>query len=421
MSRSCLRSKFVGKLIPDMLAAQGLRAIPRGVWALGFVSMFMDISSEMIHSLLPIFLVSVLGAGATAVGALEGIAEGAVLATKMGSGVFSDWFGRRKALALAGYGMAALSKPLFPLADSFAVIVAARLIDRAGKGIRGAPRDALIAGLTPAQARGASYGLRQSLDSVGAVGGPLAASALMLMSGGNFRFVFWIAVLPAFLSLAVLAVFVQEPPTPLQPRTAREQLGWRAFSEFPPAFWRAVAIGAILTLARFSEAFLVLRAVDLGMKSAYVPLVMVAMNAVYAASAYPAGQLSDRVDRRLLLAASAAVLVCADLLLASAAGVACLMAGIALWGLSLGLSQGILAALVANAAPAPRRGTAFGLFYLVSGVALFISSVAAGALWDRIGPPATFYAGAGLAGLGLAGLLWQLGARPESSGPAAAG
>jgi MFS family permease len=407
--------KVVSELNPNARTAQGLRAVPRGVWALGFVSMFMDISSEMIHSLLPIFLVSVLGAGATAVGALEGIAEATVLVTKMFSGFLSDWLGKRKFLALVGYGMAALTKPLFPLAGSYFVVLVARLIDRVGKGVREAPRDALIADLVPGPNRGASYGLRQSLDTVGAVGGPLAASFLMLTSGGSFRYVFWIAVLPAFLAFVVLAVFVHdEPYTPSKPPMLGRPLGWQAFRDFRSAFWSVVGIGAIFTLARFSEAFLVLRAGNLGLKTAYVPLVMVVMNVVYAASAYPAGRLSDQVDRRLLLAVSAAVLATADVLLAAATGVVWLIGGIALWGLSLGLSQGLFAALLANAAPVDRRGTAFGLFNLVNGGALLISGVVAGELWDQIGPPAPFYAGAGVAGLALLGLIWQMRAGLQS-------
>jgi MFS family permease len=404
----------------DTQTAVGVHAIPRSVWALGFVSMFMDISSEMIHSLLPIFLMSVLGAGATAVGILEGVAEATVLVIKIFSGVLSDWLGKRKALALVGYGIAALTKPLFPLAGSYSVVFAARLIDRIGKGVRDAPRDALIADLVPEPLRGASYGLRQSLDTLGAVGGPLAASFLMLTSGGSFRFVFWAAVPPALVSLAILALFVREPSTSSKPPVLGVRLGWPAFGVFPPAFWSVVTIGAILTLARFSEAFLVLRAAGLGLQNSYVPLVMVVMNLVYAASAYPAGWLSDRIDRRLLLAVSAAVLVAADMLLAAATGVTWLIGGIALWGLSLGLSQGLLAALIASAAPAERRGTAFGLFNLVSGIALLVSSVVAGELWDRIGAPATFYTSAGFAGLALLGLLQQIQVRPKSSVPPAA-
>lgn len=387
--------------------SDGGQAIPRGVWALGVVSLFMDLSSEMIHSLLPIFLVSVLGASATAVGVLEGFAEALVLLVKMVSGTLSDWLGKRKALALAGYGLAALTKPLFPLADSFAVVFIARALDRIGKGIRGAPRDALVADLTPAPLRGASFGLRQSLDTVGALAGPLAASLLMVASGGAFRLVFWIAVLPAVLSVVVLAVLVREPEGAPLAREMRPRLTWSALRRFTRAFWGVVAIGGVLTLARFSEAFLVLRAQGLGLGVDYVPLVLVVMNLVYAASAYPAGWLSDRVERRSVLAAGTLALVVADIVLGVASGAGGLIAGVALWGLHMGLSQGLLTALVADAAPADGRGTAFGLFNLVSGVVLLAASVIAGALWDRVGAPATFYAGASFAALAFLGLVAQ--------------
>jgi MFS family permease len=403
----------VSKPTQHQQTAVGEHAIPRGMWALGFVSMFMDISSEMIHSLLPVFLVTVLGAGATAVGILEGTAEATVLIIKIFSGVLSDWLGKRKALAVAGYGLAALTKPFFPLAGSYGLVFAARMVDRVGKGIRDAPRDALIADLVPERLRGASYGLRQSLDTIGAVGGPLVASFLMLATGGNFRFVFWAAVAPALLSVTVLWRFVREPSAPrILPERSGEQ-GRSVLASFPKSFWLMVAIGAIFTLARSSEAFLVLRAAGLGVRNAYVPLVMVVMNVVYAASAYPAGRYSDRTDRRLLLAASAAVLVTADVLLSTATGFPALIAGVALWGLSLGLSQGLLAALVASAAPAERRGTAFGLFNLVSGTALLISSVLAGELWDHFRAPAAFYASAGFAVVALLGILQHIWARPR--------
>ncbi len=387
--------------------SDGVQTIPRGVWALGVVSLLMDLSSEMIHSLLPIFLVSVLGASATAVGILEGVAEALVLVVKMVSGTLSDWLGKRKALALAGYGLAALTKPLFPLADSFAVVFIARALDRIGKGIRGAPRDALVTDLTPAPLRGASFGLRQSLDTLGALAGPLAASLLMVASGGSFRLVFWIAVLPAVLSVVVLAVLVREPEGAPLAREMRPRLAWSELRRFTRAFWGVVAIGGVLTLARFSEAFLVLRAQGLGLGVDYVPLVLVVMNLVYAASAYPAGRLSDRVERRSVLAAGTLALVVADIVLGVASGAGGLIAGVALWGLHMGLSQGLLAALVADAAPEDRRGTAFGLFNLVSGVVLLAASVIAGVLWDRIGAPATFYAGASFAALAFLGLVAQ--------------
>jgi MFS family permease len=382
--------------------------IPSGIWALGFVSMFMDISSEMIHSLLPVFLVSALGASATQVGLLEGFAEGTVNLSKIVSGAVSDWLGKRKLLALIGYGIAALTKPFFPLANSFGVVLAARLTDRVGKGIRGAPRDALVAELSPPEVRGASYGLRQSLDTVGAFTGPLAAVGLMLVFGGNFRRVFWAAVLPAFVSVALLALFVHEPADPAKQEKTRAPLHWQEVRDFSPAFWSVVVVGAIFTLARFSEAFLILRAGGLGVGNDYVPFVLVVMNMVYAASSYPVGHLSDRVDRRWMLAVGGAALIAADVVLAQAAGVAGLIVGVVLWGLHMGFSQGLLAALVADAAPEERRGTAFGLFNLVSGIVLLAASVLAGTLWDRIGAPATFYAGAGFASLGLVALLLQI-------------
>ena len=384
-----------------------LAAVPRDVWALGFVSLFMDASSEMIHSLLPLFLVSVLGASATAVGFLEGTAESIVFITKLFSGAISDWTGKRKPLALAGYGMAALTKPLFPIANSYATVFVARILDRIGKGIRGAPRDALITDISPKELRGASFGLRQSLDTTGAFLGPLSATAIMVLSGGNFRLVFWIAVAPAIVCVATLLFWVHEPPD-LQRASPRPPIHWRELRFFGPAFWWITVIGAVLTLARFSEAFLVLRAQALGLAAAYVPLAMVLMNVVSAAASYPFGKLSDRIDRRIVLSGGTAVLICADVVLARAAGIPALLVGIAAWGLHYGIIQGLLSAMIADAAPAERRGTAFGLFNVVSGGVLLLSSVVAGELWDRIGAPATFYAGAAFATLALIGLAVQI-------------
>jgi MFS family permease len=394
---------------------RGFRSIPRDIWALGFVSMFMDISSEMIHSLLPVFLVSVLGVSATGLGLLEGVAEGTVNVIKIFSGALSDWLGKRKALAVVGYGMAALTKPLFPLANSFSLVFFARLVDRIGKGVRGAPRDALVADLAPERVRGAAYGLRQSLDTIGAFCGPLAAIGLMLAFKGEFRKVFWLAVLPAFVSVVLLVLSVHEPPDSQKPLRTRPGFRWQQLRQFSASFWFVVAIGAVFTLARFSEAFLVLRASNLGLGNPYVPLVLVAMNAVYAASSYPAGHISDRVDRRLVLAAGGIALIVADLFLATATGITGLAVGICFWGLHMGLSQGLMAALVADAAPADRRGNAFGVFSLASGIILLAASIVAGELWDRIGARATFFAGAIFALLGVLGLVSQISAAPTTA------
>ncbi|WP_376717671.1 MFS transporter [Labrys neptuniae] len=368
--------------------------IPAGIWALGFVSLLMDVSSEMIHAVLPVYMVTVLGASTLAVGLIEGIAEATASITKVFSGALSDWLGKRKFLAALGYGLAALTKPVFPLANSIDWLVAARFIDRIGKGIRGAPRDALVADLAPPHLRGASFGLRQSLDTIGAFAGPLLAIGLMWLTANHFQAVFWIAVVPAFLSVGLLLVAVKEPERPQDLRRVRMPLRRDEVRRLGTAYWWVVAVAAIFTLARFSEAFLVLRAQSAGLPLALVPIVLVIMAFAYSLSAYPAGILSDRMDRVAILAIGLVLLVVADLVLAFASGVMGVCLGVALWGLHMGFTQGLLATLIAEAAPAELRGTAFGLFNLVTGLALLVASVIAGALWDLAGPQATFLAGA---------------------------
>ncbi|MDB5049453.1 MAG: major facilitator superfamily 1 [Fibrobacteres bacterium] len=379
------------------------KAIPRTVWTLGFVSLFMDVSSEMVHSLLPLFLITVLGTTATRVGFIEGIAEGTALIVKIFSGALSDWFRNRKALAVLGYGLGAASKPLFALAATANLVFAARLVDRVGKGIRGAPRDALIADVTSPEIRGAAYGLRQSLDTVGALLGPVLALVLMKTTGGNFRMVFWLAAAPGFLAVALLAGGVREPrhPDAGKPRTsgkARAPILIADLKRLGEAFWLVVTLGTILSLARFSEAFLLMRGQSAGLAAADAPLLMVAMNVVYFATAYPVGYLSDKVGRGGLLAAGIIALVIADLTLAAARGPWMAGAGAAVWGLQMGLTQGIFSAMVAGAAPPALRGTAFGLFNLAGGIATIAASLLAGSVWDRIGAPATFEIGACIAG-----------------------
>ena len=379
--------------------------IPRGVWILGFVSLLMDISSEMIHSLLPLYLTVGLGASALAVGFIEGVAEASALIVKVFSGTLSDRLRKRKSIVAFGYGLAAISKPLFALATGPVLVFAARFIDRIGKGIRGAPRDALIADLTPEEIRGAAFGLRQSLDTVGGFAGPLLATALMLAWSDNFRAVFWVAVIPAALSFLLIVLAVREPaPAQPEPRPDGQpvRLDRHTLRALGPAFWGVSAAGAALTLARFSEAFLILRADTLGLEMAYAPLVLVTMNLVYTVVAYPAGRLADRIGPRAPLFAGIACLVGADIVLALANGLAALAAGTVLWGLHMGVTQGLLSAMVAHAAPAQLRGTAFGFFSLASGAAMLAASVLAGALWHYVGPEATFWAGAALAALSFA-------------------
>src|SRR5258706_9207278 len=387
-------------------------AIPRGVWILGFVSLLMDVSSEMIHSLLPLYLTVGLGASALVVGVIEGVAEATALVVKVFSGALSDRLRNRKWITAAGYGIAALSKPLFPLATEPLLVFGARFLDRIGKGIRGAPRDALIADLTPDKVRGAAFGLRQALDTVGAFAGPLLAMALMLLWNDDFRAVFWVAAVPAMLSFVLIVVAVKEPekksPSPRGPSGAGlkaegggagsdVKLNRATLRALGATFWGVAIAGAALTLARFSEAFLILRSQNLGLEVAYAPLVLVAMNVVYAAVAYPAGKLGDRIAPRRLLYTGIGCLVAADIVLALASGLTALAAGVALWGLHMGLTQGVLSAMVAHASPAHLRGAAFGVFNLASGLALLGAGALAGALWQYVGPEATFCAGAALA------------------------
>ena len=371
------------------------RNLPRAVWALGLTSLLMDTSSELIHGLLPIFLVVTLSASATALGVVEGIAEATAQITRVFSGWLSDVLGRRKALTVAGYGLAAVTKPLFPLANSIELVLLARFLDRIGKGIRGAPRDALVADLTPADKRGAAFGLRQSLDTVGATLGPAAAIGLMYLFNDDIRTVLWFAVIPAVLAVIVLMVGVKEPAH--AEAKARAPLHPREIKQLGSAYWLVIVAGAVFTLARFSEAFLVIRARDQGLALAWAPAVIAVMSLVYAASAYPAGRLQDRIGARPLLLCGLLVLIAADLVLAFGSTLVAIFLGIGLWGLHMGLTQGVLAALISATAPDRLRGTGFGLFGLITGLAALVASVLAGLLWDRIGAQATFLAGAAFA------------------------
>lgn len=380
--------------------------IPRTIWALGFVSLFMDLSSELVHSLLPVFLVTTLGASALAVGVIEGIAESTAMLVKIFSGAISDFIGRRKGLLLLGYGLAALTKPLFPLAYSVEVVFTARFLDRIGKGIRGAPRDALIADVSPPEIRGACFGLRQSMDTVGAVLGPALAIVLMLWLA-DIQLVLWFAVIPAVVAVVLIVTGVKEPTHLPSEHKFRSPIHWRVLHDFSSGYWWVVITGGVFTLARFSEAFLVLRAQQTGLSTTWTPLVMVVMALFYTLSAYPAGWLSDRISRTKLLCLGMGLLVMADLVLAQSGSVITMMLGVVLWGLHMGFSQGILASLVADKAPTELKGTAFGIFNLVSGICMLIASVLAGWLWQSIGSDSTFLTGALLAATALFLLLFK--------------
>lgn len=380
---------------PDTSAIEKT-VIPRAVWLLGFVSLFMDLSSELVHALLPVYLVTTMGMSVAALGVLEGAAEATAMIVKVFSGAISDWLGCRKGLLLLGYGLSALTKPLFPLAGTPAVVVTARVLDRVGKGIRGAPRDALVADVAPPEIRGACFGLRQSMDTIGAFLGPTLAIALMLWLADHIQTVLWFAVVPAFIAIGLIAFGIREPNrTPVQ-RTFRSPLHWRALRVFPARYWFVLTIGATFTLAHFSEAFLVLRAQQTGLDVAWIPGVLVVMSFAYSLSAYPVGILSDRLDRRPLLAAGMVLLIAADLLLGIGRSISSMFLGVGVWGLHMGFTQGILAAMVSETSPATLRGTAFGVFNLACGVCMLLASAIAGGLWGRFGASTTFLASAAL-------------------------
>ena len=382
-----------------------VRGLPREIWALGIVSMFMDISSELVHSLLPIFMSTVLGVSMVTIGMVEGIAEATASITKVFSGMLSDYFHKRKPLLLLGYGLSAITKPLFPLADSIGWVFAARFVDRIGKGIRGAPRDALVADITQPAMRGAAYGMRQALDSVGAFVGPLLAVAFMAWFADDIRGVLWVAVVPAILAVGWLTIGVHEPVETRTPESKRAKSAFAGARQLHLRFWLVVLLGALFTLARFSDAFLVLRAQSVGLAMGYVPVIMIVMNVVYSAAAYPAGAAADHVSPRMLLVFGLAILILADLVLAAASTAWHVLSGALLWGLHMAFTQGLLSKLVADTAPPELRGTAFGILNLVSGVALLLASIVAGMLWNLVGPPATFIAGAVFALVAALGIL----------------
>ena len=361
------------------------------VWALGLTSLFMDISSEMIHSLLPIVLVVGLGTSGAYLGLIEGVAEATACIVKVFSGALSDYFGRRKPLALLGYGMAALTKPLFPLASSAGTVFLARFVDRVGKGIRGAPRDALVADVTPPEQRGAAFGLRQTLDTVGAFAGPVLAMLFAAVFAGALRTVLWIAVLPAFVSVVVLWVGVREPQREHEtcnPSKSRVEL---RVGEMPPGFWVVSTVASVFMLARFSEAFLVLVGMHGGLKPALTPLVLVAMNALpTCCRPIPSGSCPNLMPKENLLVVGCGILAVANGILAVASNPVLLIIGALLWGLHMGFTEGVFAAMVANSAPKDLRGSAFGIFNMLRGLVLLAASVVAGLLWDRFGSEATF-------------------------------
>ncbi|MGR9074262.1 MAG: MFS transporter [Gammaproteobacteria bacterium] len=401
-----------GRTESTVYARGSYRALPKSIWVLGMGSMFMDISSELVHSLLPIFMATVLGASMVTIGVIEGVAEATAAITKVFSGAISDYFRKRKFLVVLGYGLSAATKPVFPLATTIEWVFGARFVDRIGKGIRGAPRDALVADIVPQTLRGAAYGLRQALDSVGAFLGPLFALVFMIRFANDIKSVLWLASVPAFIAVLLLIVAVREPEPGEHAADIGSRLTLADARRLPLRYWLVVGLGAVFTLARFSEAFLILRAQDVGLALAYVPAIMIVMNFVYAAFAYPAGAMADRISARTLLVFGLGMLVAADAVMAIADSPGIAFIGAAFWGLHMAFTQGLLSKLVADTAPEALRGTAFGVFNLVTGGALLLASVIAGSLWSVYGAPATFVAGASFAAIAAIGMLFY---RPKAS------
>ena len=377
-----------------------LARLPRNVWILGFVSLLMDLSSEIYHALLPVFVTVTLGLPAVALGAIDGLAEATANFAKLVSGRLSDRSMRRKPWIMAGYGLAALSKPLFPLAQGAAELMGARFADRIGKGIRGSPRDAMIADETPPEIRGRAFGLRQALDTAGALLAPIAAIVLMWLLADNIRAVYWIAILPAFFSFLLAWLALREPE--VRSDTLRTAPLLRGFRDLNRATRRLLAVGFLFTLARFSESFLILKGLEIGLSETLSPLTLVLFNLAYTLLAYPAGALSDRMSPKSILMAGMAVLVGADLILAWTKDYAGLSIGVLLWGAHMALTQGVFARMIADSAPGHLRATSFGAFWFVTGIATLLASLAAGLLWDREGSEATFLAGAFAAAVALA-------------------
>ena len=384
--------------------------LPRNVWTLGFVSLLMDLSSEIYHSLLPAFITIVLGLPATAVGAIDGVAEVTANFAKLASGRLSDRSLKRKPWVVAGYGLAALSKPLFPLATSAPAVMIARFADRVGKGIRGSPRDAMIADETPPEIRGQAFGLRQALDTAGALLAPLAAVGLMALFMSNIRMVFWVATIPAACSFLLAWLVLREPQQQNAP--LKRSPFFAGFRELNRPTRRLLAVGFLFMLARFSEAFLILKGIEVGLSEALSPLTLALFNLAYVVLAYPAGALSDRTSPKAILAAGMLALIAGNLILAWSGSYAGLIIGVSLWGAHMALTQGIFSRMIADSAPEHLRATSFGAFWFVSGIASLLASLAAGLLWDRDGSSATFIASAVVAIVAMA-MLSLLGDLPK--------
>ncbi len=379
------------------------RFIPKTVWAVGFVTLLMNVSTIIIFSLSPLYLTSVLGISMISLGILEGAVEASSWFTRIFAGVFSDYFHRRKPFLFAAYSLAASSRLIFPLVPSAGWIFFARFVDRVSNGIQATPREALIGDVAPIDLKGACYGLRQTLGMFGSFAGAFMLMFLMHWSNANFELAFWAAVIPPFFALLILAKFVRDPiALKIKNKPARKIFHLPHISDLTFNYWRVVIIASIFMLSNYSGAFMILQATNAGLSTCEVPLVMVIQNIMAFASAFPAGWLSDRIGRRILLGVGFSITVGANLLLACTTTKLCVLGGVALWGLQLGINQSLLVAKVADTAPEELRGTAFGLYYFSIGVALFISNYVAGWLSTKYGSEMIFYVSAGVAAFAVA-------------------
>ncbi len=398
---------------PSVQSKKRLKNIHRNVWILGLVSLFTDFGTKAIQSILPLFLVSVLGANVSIIGLIEGIAESTASILKLFSGALSDYWGRRKELAILGYGLSTAIIPLFALANSPLWVLVARFGDRLGKGIRVAPRNALVADVTPIEQRGAAYGLRQTLDTIGAFSGPLVATIILLISGQNFRLVFWVALVSGIISVCLLVKGIRETPSSKEKRSKLIQ--WDTFQQLGRNYWVLVLAATLFNLGHFSDAFLLLKAQHIGIANAWIPLSMIVMNFSYMLSAYPLGLLSDRMGRKQLLVVAFWLFSLVYLGFAWVQQPQQIWGLFALYGVYLGMSQGILLALVADVTPSELRGTGFGVINLVIGIILLPANLLAGFVWETANPQIPFLLGSFLAIL--ASFILLLGVRQRNMIP----
>jgi len=378
-----------------------IQGISRNVFVLSLVSLCTDVSSEMIYPLVPLFLTGVLGAPATVVGLIEGLAEATANVLKLVSGRVTDRRGGRRAWVFAGYGLSALAKPLLALATIWPLVLLARLVDRVGKGTRGTPRDALIAASSDPARRGRAFGFHRSVDTVGAVIGPLAGVGLLAVTGQNFRLVFLLAALPAIIGVSLIGR-VREPALPVAPvATGGAQPPAFTYRTAPRPYRTFLGIGLLFALGNSSDTFLILRAHNLGLGTLATVLAYAVYNLVYATVGWPAGILSDRLGRRGILVAGFALFALVYGGMGVATGALVVWPLFALYGLYIALTDGVTKAYITDLVPATQRGGALGLYAATTGFMALVSSVLAGLLWDHVSPAAPFYLG-GITALGAA-------------------